>query len=166
MIVDIDVRLAYEISQPVDLILQVRAPSFADQNVMSETFDVGSPEQLADTAAGRCLEHPKPLHVPMLQKWRSTDHLWRSRHRIKSLHICFPAMLCATLCRHGTVPPTNSRVSLHRSSVTWTRAGGWLPCAIGFLSALPMCQAPATRRRRPSIHSSNVKASVGTLPMS
>ncbi|WP_299741062.1 transglutaminase family protein [uncultured Roseobacter sp.] len=51
MIVDIDVRLAYEMSQPVDLIIQVRAPSFADQNVMSETFDVGSPEQLADTAA-------------------------------------------------------------------------------------------------------------------
>ncbi|WP_299971081.1 transglutaminase family protein [uncultured Roseobacter sp.] len=51
MIVDIDVRLACDISQPVDLILQVRAPSFADQNVLSETFDVGKPEQLADIAA-------------------------------------------------------------------------------------------------------------------
>ncbi|MBM7070075.1 transglutaminase family protein [Actibacterium sp. 188UL27-1] len=51
MIVDIDVRLAYDISQPVDLILQVRAPSFADQYVLSETFDVGTPEQLADAAA-------------------------------------------------------------------------------------------------------------------
>ncbi|WP_282063846.1 transglutaminase-like domain-containing protein [Roseobacter litoralis] len=51
MIVDIDVRLAYNVTQPVDLILQVRAPSFADQNVLSETFDLGTPEQLADTAA-------------------------------------------------------------------------------------------------------------------
>ncbi len=51
MIVDIDVRLAYEISQPVDLILQIRALSFADQNVLSGAYDVGSPEQLADTAA-------------------------------------------------------------------------------------------------------------------
>ena len=51
MIVDIDVSLAYGVEQPTDLILQVRAPSFADQRVLSETFDVGSPEQLAETAA-------------------------------------------------------------------------------------------------------------------
>lgn len=51
MIVDIDVRLAYQIKQPVDLILQVRAPSFADQKVLSDTFDVGAPDELAETAA-------------------------------------------------------------------------------------------------------------------
>ena len=51
MIVDIDVRLAYQIKQPIDLILQVRAPSFADQKVLSDTFDVGAPDELAETAA-------------------------------------------------------------------------------------------------------------------
>ena len=51
MIVDVDVRLVYQITQPVDLILQVRAPSLADQKVLSETFDVGAPDQRADLAA-------------------------------------------------------------------------------------------------------------------
>lgn len=51
MIVDIDVQLAYQITQPVDLILQVRPPSLADQQVLSEIFDIGAPDQFADTAA-------------------------------------------------------------------------------------------------------------------
>lgn len=51
MIVDVDMRLTYAITQPVDLILQVRAPNFADQQVLSETFDVGATDQHAETAA-------------------------------------------------------------------------------------------------------------------
>lgn len=51
MIVDIDVRLAYQLTQPVDLILQVRAPDLADQRVLSEIFDIGAPSQFAETAA-------------------------------------------------------------------------------------------------------------------
>ncbi|WP_299673297.1 hypothetical protein [uncultured Roseobacter sp.] len=51
MIVDIDVRLAYDIAQPANLALQVRAPRFADQKVLSETFDIGAPDHVAETAA-------------------------------------------------------------------------------------------------------------------
>ncbi|WP_299740884.1 transglutaminase family protein [uncultured Roseobacter sp.] len=51
MIVDIDVQLACEVTQTVDLILQVRALSFADQKVLSEIYELGAPEQLADVSA-------------------------------------------------------------------------------------------------------------------
>lgn len=44
-------RVAYAITQPVELILQVRAPNFADQQILSETFDVGATDQFAETAA-------------------------------------------------------------------------------------------------------------------
>lgn len=63
MIVDIDVRLAYGITQPVDLILQVQAPSLADQQVLSETFDVGTPDQVANTAAEAGLGARTLLHT-------------------------------------------------------------------------------------------------------
>ncbi|ABD55122.1 transglutaminase-like domain-containing protein [Jannaschia sp. CCS1] len=50
MILNIDVNLAYSIEQPVDLILQIQAPSFADQHVVSETFDLGNPEHVGRIA--------------------------------------------------------------------------------------------------------------------
>lgn len=51
MILDIEVSLAYEISQPADLIMQIRAPSFADQRVLSENLDIGAPQQATETEA-------------------------------------------------------------------------------------------------------------------
>lgn len=51
MILDIDVKLDYEVAKPVDLILQIQAPSLADQRVLNETIDLGTPEQMARTAA-------------------------------------------------------------------------------------------------------------------
>ncbi|MEJ6395969.1 transglutaminase family protein [Gymnodinialimonas sp. 2305UL16-5] len=51
MIVDINVSLAYEVAEPVDLVLQMRAPSFADQRLIMETFDIGTPEHVTETAA-------------------------------------------------------------------------------------------------------------------
>ncbi|MGC8201290.1 transglutaminase-like domain-containing protein [Aliiroseovarius sp. PTFE2010] len=50
MILEIDVVLAYNVDQPVDLILQIQAPSFADQHVLSETIDFGSPEHMGRMA--------------------------------------------------------------------------------------------------------------------
>ncbi|MFK7763808.1 MAG: transglutaminase family protein [Roseobacter sp.] len=46
MILNIDVALTYNSDQPVDLILQIQAPSSADQSVLSDTIDFGSPEHV------------------------------------------------------------------------------------------------------------------------
>ncbi|MEO9777919.1 MAG: transglutaminase family protein [Sedimentitalea sp.] len=50
MILDINVALAYSVEQPVDLILQIQAPSFADQRVLSDAIDFGSPEHVGRMA--------------------------------------------------------------------------------------------------------------------
>lgn len=50
MILEINVMLAYGIDQPVDLILQIQAPSFADQRVLSDAIDFGSPEHVGRIA--------------------------------------------------------------------------------------------------------------------
>ncbi len=38
MILDIDVKLDYQVNGPTDMILQIQAPDFADQKVLSENF--------------------------------------------------------------------------------------------------------------------------------
>ncbi|WP_299613667.1 transglutaminase family protein [uncultured Tateyamaria sp.] len=50
MILNIDVSLAYGLDQPVDLILQIEAPSFPDQTVLSEHIDFGSPDHVGRIA--------------------------------------------------------------------------------------------------------------------
>lgn len=51
MRIQIDVRLEYGIQAPTDMLLQIRVPSLADQIVVHERYDLGTPSQLASVAA-------------------------------------------------------------------------------------------------------------------
>ncbi len=51
MHLNIEVQLDYEIDTPIDLILQIQAPSFADQSVVHENLDPGDVQQIARVAA-------------------------------------------------------------------------------------------------------------------
>ena len=51
MRLDIDVSLTCKVEQSVDLILQIRAPDFADQRVLSEPYEIGLvPERMGVAA--------------------------------------------------------------------------------------------------------------------
>lgn len=51
MILDIDVQLDYQMAGPTDMILQIQAPDFPDQRVLSQSFDL-SDTQARATIAG------------------------------------------------------------------------------------------------------------------
>ncbi|MEX3013963.1 transglutaminase family protein [Gymnodinialimonas hymeniacidonis] len=51
MHLNIEVQLDYQIDTPIDLILQIQAPSFADQSVVHENLDLGDLQQIARVAA-------------------------------------------------------------------------------------------------------------------
>jgi len=50
MILDIDVQLEYQMSGPTDMILQIQAPDFADQRVVSESFTLSETQHRATIA--------------------------------------------------------------------------------------------------------------------
>ena len=50
MILDIDVQLDYQMTGPTDLILQVQAPDYPDQRVLSESFKLGDTQACATIA--------------------------------------------------------------------------------------------------------------------
>ena len=50
MILDIDVQLEYQMSGPTDMILQIQAPDFADQRVVSESFELSETQHRATIA--------------------------------------------------------------------------------------------------------------------
>lgn len=47
MLLDININLDYGLQGPVDLILQIQAPDFADQRVLQDRLDFGTPDQVA-----------------------------------------------------------------------------------------------------------------------